>query len=179
MSNWVMVTKEEGEFLAHSSGPWKKHKYVSKDGKHYIYARVSGKGIKKALMSSYDKDNDGSRKAPADHKARLGHSRVSTIKGHKFASDPGVSAGEAAKVARQIKENHPHKITDNPRQSYSKGIHKVSTINKKGGASEYIGNKTRPEIKGVAYRGNAASTSEHMYKGNKGKSRIRSRSKKR
>lgn len=43
MSNWVMINEDDREFLAHSSGPWKNHKYISKDGKKYVYRKTHGK----------------------------------------------------------------------------------------------------------------------------------------
>lgn len=43
MSNWVMINEDDREFLAHSSGPWKNHKYISKDGKKYIYRKIHGR----------------------------------------------------------------------------------------------------------------------------------------
>lgn len=52
MSNWVMINEDDREFLAHSSGPWKQHKYIRKEGDRYIYkqyaehkaARANGEG---------------------------------------------------------------------------------------------------------------------------------------
>lgn len=52
MSNWVMVSRDDSEFLAHSSGPWKKHKYISKDGKKYVYANHTKVGEPKELTSN-------------------------------------------------------------------------------------------------------------------------------
>lgn len=52
MSNWVMVSRDDSEFLAHSSGPWKKHKYISKDGKNYVYANHTKVGEPKELTDN-------------------------------------------------------------------------------------------------------------------------------
>ena len=52
MSNWVMVSRDDSEFLAHSSGPWKKHKYVSKDGKKYVYTNHTKVGEPKELTDN-------------------------------------------------------------------------------------------------------------------------------
>lgn len=52
MSNWVMVSRDDSEFLAHSSGPWKKHKYISKDGKNYVYANHTKVGEPKELTGN-------------------------------------------------------------------------------------------------------------------------------
>lgn len=39
MSNYILISRDDADaFIAHSSGPWKKHKYISKDGKRYIYS---------------------------------------------------------------------------------------------------------------------------------------------
>lgn len=52
MSKWVMVSRDDSEFLAHSSGPWKKHKYISKDGKNYVYANHTKVGEPKELTGN-------------------------------------------------------------------------------------------------------------------------------
>lgn len=52
MSSWVMVSRDDSEFLAHSSGPWKKHKYISKDGKKYVYANHTKVGEPKELTDN-------------------------------------------------------------------------------------------------------------------------------
>ncbi len=52
MSNWVMVSRDDSEFLAHSSGPWKKHKYISKDGKKYVYSNHTKVGEPKELTDN-------------------------------------------------------------------------------------------------------------------------------
>lgn len=72
MSNWVMVTKEEGEFLAHSSGPWKKHKYVSKDGKRYIYSNMGNGGRNKTGRDL----SDATKEKLTGIKPRLNKNRI-------------------------------------------------------------------------------------------------------
>jgi hypothetical protein len=47
-----MVSRDDSEFLAHSSGPWKKHKYISKDGKNYVYANHTKVGEPKELTGN-------------------------------------------------------------------------------------------------------------------------------
>lgn len=44
--------------LSHSTGPWKKHKYLRKEGKRYVYARSSAGGL-----DSYNKGRAFGKKA--------------------------------------------------------------------------------------------------------------------
>ena len=39
MSNYILISRDDADaFIAHSSGPWKNHKYIRKEGNHYIYS---------------------------------------------------------------------------------------------------------------------------------------------
>lgn len=51
------------EYLAHSKGPWKKHKYIKKVGNRYYYA--GSKGYYKALATSDDANYTDSQKRAA------------------------------------------------------------------------------------------------------------------
>lgn len=48
MSNYILISSDDADaFIAHSSCPWKKHKYISKDGTHYIYSTRESAQIRK------------------------------------------------------------------------------------------------------------------------------------
>lgn len=116
MSNWVMVSRDDSEFLAHSSGPWKKHKYISKDGKNYVYANHTKVGEPKELTGNKphgrntgDSDEEATKRGRVKSAKELHNpspkrttSREFTLKGDKTVtvhedSKAGKSAHEQTK----------------------------------------------------------------------------------
>lgn len=116
MSNWVMVSRDDSEFLAHSSGPWKKHKYISKDGKNYVYANHTKVGEPKELTDNKphgrntgDSDEEATKRGRVKSAKELHNpspkrttSREFTLKGDKTVtvhedSKAGKSAHEQTK----------------------------------------------------------------------------------
>lgn len=77
MSNWVMVSRDDSEFLAHSSGPWRKHKYISKDGKNYVYANHTKVGEPKELTGNKP---HGRNTGDSDEEAITKRGRVKSAK---------------------------------------------------------------------------------------------------
>jgi hypothetical protein len=92
-----MVSRDDSEFLAHSSGPWKKHKYISKDGKNYVYANHTKVGEPKELTDNKphgrntgDSDEEATKSARVKSPKELHNpspkrttSREFTLKGDK------------------------------------------------------------------------------------------------
>lgn len=101
-------------YLVHSSGPWKKHKYIRKEGKKYVYrpgewnelnageGRTPDEAIRKNLkgeMEAYSlyKSFDNDERFTKDKKAREMHQLADLYSGY--------SVMRSAKHLREVKES--------------------------------------------------------------------------
>lgn len=76
----------DDRYLEHSKGPWKKHKYIRKDGKRYIYNNGSKGNIRgKSVKSSYDKEKTFWDEIDKNYIERLGRSPKQLLNSQDFA----------------------------------------------------------------------------------------------
>lgn len=76
----------DDRYLEHSKGPWKKHKYIRKDGKRYIYNNSSKGNIRgKSVKSSYDKEKTFWDEIDKNYIERLGRSPKQLLNSQDFA----------------------------------------------------------------------------------------------
>lgn len=188
-----MGRNDYDQYLAHSKGPWKKHKYIKKVGNRYYYA--GSKGYYKALATTDDPNVSASQKKAAQKinakratseslKRAARKNKVNNVK--KSASDAVSSTAKNVKGrARLVKANASAagiKTKQAAKKTYrnaSASAAKLAT-NTKGRARLLKANASAAGIKAKqatkkAYRNaaaNASSAASKLAKNSKGRARL-------
>ncbi len=99
------------EYLAHSKGPWKKHKYIKKVGNKYYYA--GSKGYYKGVATTDDANyTDAQKRAAKRINARNAQKKsLKTASRKQRVKNVGVSARLTAQKAGRSATNAINKVT--------------------------------------------------------------------
>ena len=119
-----MSYEEEYGYLVHSKGPWKKHKYMSKIGNKYVYAKnqatngIRGFGAKLRKKVGLDARDEFNRRARAEEPSIVEYN--SAYK-HRYQDGKNGVAYRAYKGA-EYKHRELHKQTVNAYDKYKRTL---------------------------------------------------------